>query len=72
MYFTSTSSLFDNSFDNRLNLLSKVSWSWSGIAPIFKTFVFECKGEEIVEKNNRGYKYLFEINKYLDHLKVII
>ena len=50
MYFTSTLRLFDNSFDNRLNLLYKRSWFWSGIAPTFKTFLLAFKGAEIIEK----------------------
>ena len=46
MYLTSTPSCLDNSFENKLNLLSKTSWFWSGIAPTFKTLVFENTGDE--------------------------
>ena len=45
------SSCFDNSFENKLNLLSKTSWFWSGIAPTFKTLGFENAGDEKIEKN---------------------
>ena len=51
MYLTSISSSLDNSFENKLNLLSKTSWFWSGIAPTFKTLGFENTGDEIIEKN---------------------
>ena len=51
MYLTSTSSYLDNSFENKLNLLSKTSWFWSGIAPTFKTLGFENTGDEKIENN---------------------
>ena len=51
MYLTSTSSCLDNSFENKLNLLSKTSWFWSGIAPTIKTLGFENTGDEKIEKN---------------------
>jgi len=51
MYLTSISSCFYNSFENKLNLLSKTSWFWSGIAPTFKTFGFENKGDKKKENN---------------------
>ena len=51
MYLTSTSSCLDNSFESKLNLLSKTSWFWSGIAPTFKTFGFENTGDEKIENN---------------------
>ena len=51
MNLTSTSSWLDNSFENKLNLLSKISWFWSGIAPTFKTLGFENKGDE--KKRNK-------------------
>ena len=51
MYLTSTSSCLDNSFENKLNLLSKISWFWSGIAPTFKTLEFENTGDEKIENN---------------------
>jgi len=52
MYLTSTSSCLDNSFENKLNLLSKTSWFWSGMAPTFKTLGFENTGDEKIENNN--------------------
>ena len=51
MYLTSTSSYLDNSFENKLNLLSKTSWFWSGIAPTFKVLVYENIGDEKIENN---------------------
>ena len=51
MYFTSISSCLDNSYENKLNLLSKTSWFWSGIAPTFKTLGFENTGDEKIENN---------------------
>ena len=51
MYLTSTSSCLDYSFENKLNLLSKTSWFWSGIAPTFKTLGFENTGDEKIENN---------------------
>ena len=51
MYFTSTSSCLDSSFENKLNLLSKTSWFWSGIAPTFKTLGFGNTGNEKKENN---------------------
>ena len=51
MYLTSTSSWLDNSFENKLNLLSKTSWFWSGIAPTFKTLGIENTGYEKTENN---------------------
>ena len=51
MYLTSTPSCLDNSFENKLNLLSKTSWFWSGIPPTFKTLGFEDTGDEKTENN---------------------
>jgi len=51
MYLTSTSSCLDNSYENKLNLLSKTSWFWSGMAPTFKTLGFEKTGVEKIENN---------------------
>ena len=59
MYLTSISRILDNSFDNKLNLLSKTSWFWSGIAPTLKTFVLAFKGKERIEKNNTEAKNNF-------------
>ena len=55
MYLTSKSSCLDNSFENKLNLLSKTSWFWSGIAPTFKTLGFENTGDEEIENNTYSY-----------------
>jgi len=51
MYKTSTSSWLDNSYENKLNLYSKTSWFWSGIAPTFKTMGFENTGDEKTDNN---------------------
>jgi len=51
MYLTFTSSCLDNSFENKLNLLSKIFWFWSGIAPTFKTLGFENTGDKKIENN---------------------
>ena len=51
MYLTSTSNCLDNSYENKLNLLSKTFWFWSGMAPTFKTLGFENTGDEKIENN---------------------
>ena len=71
MYLTSTSRSLDNSFENKLNLLSKTSWFWSGIAPTFKTLGFENTGDEKIE-NNR-YELIRKFYKFnISDFKLIV